>query len=72
MDMRFGTWNAGRVYRTGSLMTVAKEISKYKLYSVGAQEVKWDNGITKSAGNYMLFYGEQNENHELGTSFLLI
>jgi hypothetical protein len=24
MDMRFGTWNVGGLYRAGSLMTVAK------------------------------------------------
>jgi hypothetical protein len=31
MDMRFGTWNVGSPYRAGSLMTVAKEISKYEI-----------------------------------------
>jgi hypothetical protein len=31
MDMRFGVWNVRSLYRVGSLMTVAKEISKYKL-----------------------------------------
>jgi hypothetical protein len=31
MDWRFGTWNARRLYRAGSLITVAKVLSKYKL-----------------------------------------
>jgi hypothetical protein len=31
MDMRFGMWNVRSLYRAGWLMTVAKEISKYKL-----------------------------------------
>jgi hypothetical protein len=35
MDMRFGTWNVRNLYRAGSLITVAKEISKYKLDLVG-------------------------------------
>jgi hypothetical protein len=35
MDMRFGTWNVRSLYRAGSLMTVASEISKYKLDLVG-------------------------------------
>jgi hypothetical protein len=30
MDMRFGLWNVS-LYRAGSLMTVSKELSKYKL-----------------------------------------
>jgi hypothetical protein len=31
INVRFGTWNIRSRYRTGSLMTVAKELSKYKL-----------------------------------------
>jgi exonuclease III len=42
MDMKFGTWNVLSLYRAGSRMTVAKEISKYKLNLVGVQEVKWE------------------------------
>jgi hypothetical protein len=55
MDMRFGTWNVGSLYRAGSLMTVAKEISKYKLDLVGMQ-VRWDRGGTESAGEYIFIY----------------
>jgi exonuclease III len=62
MDMRFGTWNVRSLYRAGSLMTVSKELSKYKLDLVGVQEVRWDRGGTKPAGAF--FYGEGNENHE--------
>jgi hypothetical protein len=40
MDVRFGTWTVRSLYRAGSLVTVAKEISQYKLDSVGVQEVK--------------------------------
>jgi hypothetical protein len=42
MDMRFGTLNVRSMYRAGSLRTVAEEVSKYKLDSVGVQEVRWD------------------------------
>jgi hypothetical protein len=31
MDMRFGMLNVRSLYRAGSLMTLAKEISNYKL-----------------------------------------
>jgi hypothetical protein len=44
MDMRFGMWYVRSLYRAGSIMTVAKEISKYKLDLVGVQEIMWDRG----------------------------
>jgi hypothetical protein len=44
-------------------MTVAKEISKYKLHLMGVQEVRWDRG------ECTFFYRKGNENHELGTGF---
>jgi hypothetical protein len=28
--MRFGTWNVRRLYRVGSLMTVSRELARYK------------------------------------------
>jgi hypothetical protein len=34
-DMRFGSWNVQRLYRTNYLMTVAKELVKFRLESVG-------------------------------------
>jgi exonuclease III len=67
MDMRFGTWNVRSMYRAGSLKAVAEEISKCKLDLVGVQEVRWDGGSTEPAGEYTLFYGKGNENHELST-----
>ena len=33
--------------RSGSLKTAARELVKYKLDLVGAQEVRWDKGGTK-------------------------
>jgi hypothetical protein len=63
MDMSSGTWNVRSMYRAGSLMTVAKKISKYKLDLVGIQ-VRWDSGGTEPAGEYTVFYGKGNENHK--------
>jgi hypothetical protein len=37
-DVRFGTWNIRRLYRSGSLKTVARDLGKYKLDLVGAQK----------------------------------
>jgi hypothetical protein len=71
MDMRFGTWNVRRMYRAGSLRAVAEVISKYKLDLVGLLELRWDGGGTEPAGEYRIFYGKENENHELGTGFFI-
>jgi exonuclease III len=64
--MRFGTWNVGSLYRAGSVMTVAKEVSKYKLDLVAVQEIRWDRGGTEPTGQYPFFYGKGNWNHESG------
>jgi hypothetical protein len=52
MDMRFWTWNMRSLYRAGSLMTVAEEISKYTLDLTGVQDVRLDRGGTKPGGKY--------------------
>ena len=41
-------------------MTVVRELARYKLDSVGVQEVRWDKGGTARAGDYTLFYGKGN------------
>jgi hypothetical protein len=71
MDISLGMWNVRSLYRTGSLIRVFKEISKYKLDLVGVQEVRWDRGGTEPVGNYIFFYEKENENHELGTEFFV-
>jgi hypothetical protein len=60
------------MYRVGSLITVTKGLSKYKLDFGGVQEVRWQGSGTEPAGEYTFFYGKRNENHELGTGFLCI
>jgi hypothetical protein len=67
MDMSFGLWNVRRLYRAGSIVRVLRELLKYKLDLVGVQEIRWDGGGTKLAGEYTLFYRKGNKNHELGT-----
>jgi hypothetical protein len=71
MDMRFGMWNVRSLCGAGLLMTVAKEISKYKPGVVGVQEIRWDMGGTEPAGEYTFFYRKGNENHTLGTGFCM-
>jgi hypothetical protein len=71
MDMRFGTWNIRRLYRMGSLTTISRELSRYRLDLVGLHEVRWDGGGTAPAREYTIFYGKGNESHELDTRFLV-
>jgi exonuclease III len=67
--MSFGTWNVRSIYRSGLLMTVARELAKYKLDLVGVQEVRWGKEGTVRAGECTFFYGKGQENHQLGTGF---
>jgi exonuclease III len=72
MDMRFGTWNVRSLYRVGSLMTVSRELSRYRLDLVGVQEVRWEGSGIVPAGEYTLFCGNGNENQEFGTRFFFV
>jgi hypothetical protein len=38
---------------------------------LGVQEARWDRGGTKPAGKYTFVYGKGNENHGLGSSFII-
>jgi exonuclease III len=69
--MRLGTWNFTSLYRAGSIMTVSKELSKYRLDLVGVQEVRWEGSGFEPAREYTFFCGKENEIHELGTGFLV-
>jgi hypothetical protein len=72
MNMIFGTWSITNLYTAGSLVTVSKELSKYKLDLVGVQEVRWEGSGTEQEGEYIFFYVKGNENHELGIDVLCI
>ena len=65
--MRFGTWNVRRLYRSGSLTTVVRELARNKLDLVGVHKVRWDKWGTVRVGDYIFFYRKGNENHQLGT-----
>jgi hypothetical protein len=45
--MRFGTWNVRSLYRAGSLMTVPRELARYKL---GRPRRMWVDNIRMDLG----------------------
>jgi hypothetical protein len=49
MDMRLGTWNISSLYGAGSLMTVSKELYRYRLALVGVQEARWKGSVNLPA-----------------------
>jgi hypothetical protein len=57
--MRFGTWNVRSLYMSGSLTTVARELSRCKLNLLDLREVRWDKGGTERAGDYNFFFVEK-------------
>lgn len=69
--MRLGTSNVIRLYRTGSLNTVARELVRYRLDVESVQEVGGDKGHSKQVEDYTFVYGEGNENHQIGTGIFL-
>jgi hypothetical protein len=53
-------------------MTVSRELARYKLDLVGVQEVRWESSGTEPVREYTFFYGNGNENHELGIGFFCV
>jgi len=69
--MKYRTWNVRSLPRSGSLTTVAKELTRYKLNLVCVQEVRWDKGSTVSAGDYICFHGKRKQKSSVGKRFYL-
>jgi len=70
-EIIIGTWNVRSLYRAGSLKAAVRELARYKLDVVGVQEIRWEKGGTVRAGDYNIFYGKGNENHQLGRDFFV-
>jgi hypothetical protein len=64
MDNTFGTQTTRCIYRSGSLKTVARQVTKYTLCAVRVQKVKRESNGRESVGDCAFVYGNAKENHE--------
>jgi hypothetical protein len=60
--MRFRSWNVTRLYRAGTLKTVASETGKCNLDLMAVQEFRWDKSGSQPADDYTCFYGNGTAN----------
>jgi hypothetical protein len=58
-----------QLYRSGSLTAAARKLARYKLDSVGVQQVRLGRGGIVRTQDYIFFYGKGNENQQLATVF---
>jgi hypothetical protein len=59
LDMIFETWNVKNLCRRGSLKTVARGLTKYRLDLVGVQGIIWDKEGTEGQRN--ILFSEEKE-----------
>ena len=59
--MKFCTWNVRSLYRSGSLRTAARELTRYNLDLVEAHEVRWDKRGTIRAEVYIMSMEEETK-----------
>jgi len=71
-DMRLGTCNVRRLYRSDSLTAAAsRELARYKLDLEGVREVKWDKGGMVRAGDYIFFLWKRKQKSSIGNRIFL-
>ena len=50
---------------------MAQELAKYRMEFLGLQEGRLNGNGMSLIGDYCLFFGEGNTNHQLGTGFFV-
>ena len=70
--MRFGTWNVTSLFMTWAVILVPQELAKFRLVLLGEkgqQAVRLVGNGVSQIGEYMLYNGKVNNNHQQGTGF---
>jgi hypothetical protein len=57
--MKFGTWKVRRLYRAGTITPAARELRRYRLGSVGIQEVRCNKGGNVRTEDYTFSINKQ-------------
>jgi len=68
-DFSFGTWSVSSLHRLGSLVTVSRELARYKIDLVGAEQVRRDTVGAVRVCDFFLW--KRNENYQSGTGFFV-
>lgn len=63
MDKSFGMWNIRCLKKSGALIIATRDLARYKLDSVCAQECWRNKGDKVRPGDHTFFYGKGKENH---------
>jgi hypothetical protein len=71
VDVGFGTWSVGSLYRAGSLETVGSGLAKYNLHLLAVQEVRCVEVGSQPADDFIFLYGNGRADHHIGTGFFL-
>lgn len=67
--MFWGTWNIRTLYKTGSALSLTKEIEKYGIKLLDLQEVRWEEAGNAKISQTTIFNGKSEKGHQLGTGF---
>jgi hypothetical protein len=67
--MFWGTWNILTLYKTGSALSLTKEIKKYRIKLLALQEVRWEEAENVKIPRTTIFNGKNEKGHKLGTGF---
>jgi len=70
-ELNTGIWNVHSLYTAGALKTLVNRLSVYRVDIIALQEVWWTGSGILGKWDCTLFYSCDNNDHILGTGFLV-